>query len=67
MRVFFQSIRPFSSQKRGRRNGQTLVEYSLVLAVITVVMVSVMSLLGARIVVVFSAITTLLDTAQASH
>jgi Flp pilus assembly pilin Flp len=30
-------------------------------------MVAVMSLLGARIVVVFSAITNLLDTAQGSH
>jgi len=52
---------------RSRRSGQTLVEYSLILAVLTVVMVAVMSLLGARIVVVFSAITTLLDTAQSSH
>jgi Flp pilus assembly pilin Flp len=52
---------------RSRRKGQTLVEYSLILAVITVVMIAVMSLLGARIVVVFSAITNLLDTAQSSH
>lgn len=52
---------------RSRRRGQTLVEYTLILAVLTVVMVAVMSLLGARIVVVFSAITNLLDTAQGSH
>ena len=50
-----------------RRKGQTLVEYSLILAVISIVMVAVMSLLGARIVVVFSAIVNLLDTAQSSH
>ncbi len=49
------------------RRGQTLVEYSLVLAIITVVMIAVMSLLGNRIVVVFSAVANLLDTAQASH
>ena len=67
MRVIFKSFPVPFGQKRVRRHGQTLVEYSLVLAVITIVMVSVMSLLGARIVVVFSAITTLLDTAQASH
>jgi Flp pilus assembly pilin Flp len=49
------------------RKGQTLVEYALVLAVLTVVMVFCMRLLGARIVVVFSAITQVLDTAQSSH
>jgi Flp pilus assembly pilin Flp len=54
---------------RARRpDGQTLVEYALVLAVLSVVMVAVFSLLSARIIVVFSAITNLLDTAQAgSH
>ena len=50
-----------------RRSGQTLVEYSLVLAIISIVMISVMSLLGKRVVVVVSAITSLLDTAQISH
>ncbi len=53
--------------RRGRRRGQTLVEYALVLAVLTVVMVACMKLLGARIVVVFSDITGILDTAQGSH
>ena len=51
-----------------RRNGQTLVEYTLILAVLTVVMVAVFSLLSAKIILVFSAITNILDTAQAgSH
>jgi Flp pilus assembly pilin Flp len=50
-----------------RRKGQTLVEYVLVLAVITVVLVAVFSLLSARLIVIFSAITNLLDTAQGSH
>jgi Flp pilus assembly pilin Flp len=51
-----------------RRNGQTLVEYALILAVLTVVMVAVFSLLSSRIIVVFSSITNILDTAQAgSH
>jgi Flp pilus assembly pilin Flp len=50
------------------RNGQTLVEYALILAVLTVVMVAVFSLLSSRIIVVFSSITNILDTAQAgSH
>lgn len=50
-----------------RRKGQTLVEYALVLAVISIVLIAVFSLLSARIIVVFSAITNLLDTAQSSH
>jgi Flp pilus assembly pilin Flp len=50
-----------------RREGQTLVEYALVLAVLTIVMVACFSLLGNKIVVVFSAITAILDTAQSSH
>ena len=50
-----------------RKEGQTLVEYALVLAVLTVVMVACFSLLGQRIVVIFSDITNILDTAQSSH
>jgi len=53
--------------RHGRRKGQTLVEYALVLAVLTVVMVACMKLLGDRIVVIFSDITGILDTAQSSH
>ena len=63
-------IKPFlvaTAARLYRRKGQTLVEYALILAVLTIVMVAVFSLLGARIVVVFSAITNLLDTAQSSH
>jgi Flp pilus assembly pilin Flp len=63
-------IQPFLDLIRSRlcsRKAQTLVEYSLVLAIITIVMIAVMSLLGARIVVIFSAVANLLDTAQSSH
>ena len=63
-------IEPFLASIRARlcrRKGQTLVEYSLILAIISIVMIAVMSLLGARIVVIFSAIVNLLDTAQSSH
>jgi Flp pilus assembly pilin Flp len=64
------ALEPFLSSmgaSLSRKKGQTLVEYSLILAIISVVMISVMSLLGTRIVVVFSAITNLLDTAQSSQ
>ncbi|MEI9998189.1 MAG: hypothetical protein WDO13_02965 [Verrucomicrobiota bacterium] len=47
--------------------GQTLVEYTLILAILTVTMIAVFTLLGNRVVVVFSDMVNLLDTAQASH
>jgi Flp pilus assembly pilin Flp len=50
-----------------RKRGQTLVEYALILAVLTVVMIFCMRLLGARIVIIFSDIDAILDTAQSSH
>jgi len=63
-------IKPFlasTAARLSRRKGQTLVEYALILAVISIVLIAVFSLLSARIIVIFSAITTLLDTAQGSH
>jgi Flp pilus assembly pilin Flp len=63
VQLFFASL----AQSGTRKKGQTLVEYSLILAIISIVMISVMSLLGARVVVVFSAVANLLDTAQSSH
>ena len=59
----------FRLLRRGRNGarpeGQTLVEYTLILAVISILALSVFSALGNRVVYVFSAITSLLDTAQA--
>jgi Flp pilus assembly pilin Flp len=52
---------------RKSREGQTLVEYALILAVICIVCIGVLTALGTRVVYVFSTITSLLDTAQASH
>ncbi len=49
------------------KKGQTIVEYSLILAVIAIACLSAFSLLGNRLIQVFSTITTLLDTAQGSH
>ena len=65
----FSSALPHATQRvrRWRKRGQTLVEYALVLAVLTVVMIACMRLLGARIVIIFSDITAILDTAQSSH
>ena len=52
---------------RGRRRGQTLVEYALILAVLSIVLIVSFQLLGNRIIIIFSSIANLLDTAQASH
>jgi Flp pilus assembly pilin Flp len=42
------------------------VEYSLILAIIGIVLIAVFALLSKEIIIVFSAITTLLDSAQSS-
>jgi Flp pilus assembly pilin Flp len=52
-------------RRAGRPRGQTLVEYALILGMISVLALSVFSALGNRVIYVFSAITSLLDTAQA--
>ncbi len=69
MRILLQPLQVLAlvRARLARRDGQTLVEYALILAIITVVMVAVFSMLGARIVVIFQAIDNLLDTAQSSH
>ena len=67
MSILLKPLQFLARTRLARRDGQTLVEYALILAILTVVMVAVFSMLGARIVVIFSAITNLLDTAQSSH
>ena len=60
-------IRKLYAKADGMARGQTMAEYALILAVLTVVMIFCMRLLGARIVVIFSDIAAILDTAQSSH
>ena len=67
MRFPFLPIIAALPSRLSRRDGQTLVEYALVLAVLTIAMIACFSLLGNKIVVVFSAISAILDTAQSSH
>ncbi len=49
------------------RKGQTLVEYALILAFISVVAIAVLIQLGQNVTSVFSAINSQLQTAQSSH
>ena len=53
-------------QERSRK-GQTLVEYALILAFISVVAISVLIRLGNQIKSVFSTITSQLSVASSSH
>jgi Flp pilus assembly pilin Flp len=59
-----------SRLRRRRKNapaeGQTLVEYTLILAIISILALAVFTALGNRVIYVFSAITSLLDTDQSS-
>jgi Flp pilus assembly pilin Flp len=57
--------RAFPRRRGTGSEGQTLVEYALVLAMISILALAVFTALGNRIIYVFSAITSLLDTAQA--
>lgn len=52
---------------RRSRHGQTLVEYALILAVISIVAVGVMINLGQKIGGVYSTITSVITSAAASH
>ena len=52
---------------RKRRKGQTLVEYALILAFVSVVAISVLLRLGAEVKSVFTTITSQLAVSQSSH
>lgn len=56
----------FNRQKK-RKKGQTLVEYALILAFISVVAISVLIRLGNVVKEVFSTITSQLAVAGSSH
>jgi len=49
------------------KKGQTLVEYALILAFISVVAIAVLINLGKQVTKVFSTITSQLSYAQSSH
>ena len=61
---------PNLTSRRGQfttRRGQTLVEYALILAIISVVAIGVMINLGQQVKGVYSSITSVVASAQASH
>ncbi len=59
---------PRAKSRRPRsRQGQTLVEYALILAIISLVAVGVMINLGQKVGAVYSTITSVVSSAAASH
>ena len=48
--------------KPGSKNGQTLVEYGLILALVSIVVISVLTLLGNKLKNIFNTITNTLGT-----
>jgi Flp pilus assembly pilin Flp len=64
---FFHSMATFLSQRRRHRRGQTLVEYALILAIISVVAIGVLMSLGQQVKGVYSTITSVVASAAASH
>ncbi len=53
--------------RRRSNRGQTLVEYALILAFVSVCAISVLIRLGAEVKTVFSTITSQLAVASSSH
>ena len=55
------------SQRRAQRRGQTLVEYALILAIISVVAIGVLINMGQQVRGIYSNIESVVASAQASH
>jgi Flp pilus assembly pilin Flp len=63
-------IHPTLASRRGQptsRRGQTLVEYALILAIISVVAIGVLINLGNQTKGIYSTINSVVASAQASH
>jgi len=61
------NLQKLSRRQKRSRNGQTLVEYALILAFISVVAISVLIRLGNQVRVVYSAINSQIAVAGSSH
>jgi len=55
------------SQRNKARQGQTLVEYSLILAIISVVAIGVLINMGQQVKGIYTTIDSVVASAQASH
>jgi Flp pilus assembly pilin Flp len=67
MKTFFQPAVARVRAARAGKKGQTLTEYALIMAILSIVAVAIYGLLDAQIASIFSGIANILDTAQSSH
>ncbi len=59
-------IAPYIKKYRQSQKGQTLVEYALILCILTIIALGIFTVLGNRVKLIFSGIDLILDTAQSS-
>lgn len=64
---FILRLKKVANYFKRKKSGQTLVEYALILAFISVVAISVLQALGSKVTKAFSTINSKLDQAQQSH
>jgi Flp pilus assembly pilin Flp len=67
MKMKLNALRNFFRRNKRSKKGQTLVEYALILAFISVVAISVLINLGKQVKSVFSTISSQLAYAGSSH
>ena len=65
--TLFDAIPAAGSRRCAWRRGQTLVEYALILAIISVVAIGVLVSLGQQIKSVYSMISSTISSSQVSH
>ncbi len=67
MKALMQPLFARMRASRSRQRGQTLVEYSLIMVVLSIVAIAVYGLLDTQIAIIFSGLANILDTAQSSQ
>jgi Flp pilus assembly pilin Flp len=67
MKMKLTPLRPKQMRRNQRKKGQTLVEYALILAFISVVAITVLINLGKQVKGVFTTISSQLAYAGSSH
>ena len=67
MKALIESIFVWTRASRISKKGQTLAEYALIMAVMSIVGVAVYGLFDTQIAIIFSGIANIIDTAQSSH
>ena len=67
MTTLLQPLRAFLRLRRSGKTGQTLVEYALIICMMSILAIAIYTLLNGQIERIFSVIANNLDTSQGSH